>query len=174
MFEISRATQNDVNDIVVLRKNAAGWLRGKGTDQWQEPWPSPDAEIERLKKSIAEETTYIVRFFSEPVATFAIDNFADPKLWTEEEQCESARYIHRLVVHRDYSGVKLGAILIELITASAMVKGSRCSWLRVDVWTTNHNLHQYYRNLGFEHVRTIESDYPSGVLFQLEVPQRMT
>jgi ribosomal protein S18 acetylase RimI-like enzyme len=174
MFEIRCATQADANDIIMLRRNAADWLRGMGTDQWQKPWPSPEAEIERLKKSIAVETTYIVRFFSEPVATFAIDDFADPDLWTEDEQCESALYIHRIAVHRDYSGVRLGAILIELIMASVRVKGSQCRWLRVDVWATNHKLQQYYRNLGFEHVRTIESEYPSGALFQLEVPGRTT
>jgi len=38
------------------------------------------------------------------------------------------------------------------------------------VWKTNWALHRYYKEQGFEHLRTLESpdcwDYPSAVLFQ--------
>lgn len=167
MFQISPATQEDADDIILLRDNVTEWLRGKQTDQWQKPWPSVEGERERLLKSLVEGTTWIVRLSSVPVATFAIDEFSDPHLWTESEQSEPALYIHRFVVHRDYSGIRLGGILVDLIEALATHDGYR--WLRVDVWTTNYGLQQYYRNLGFEHVRTVESDYPSGALFQREV-----
>jgi GNAT superfamily N-acetyltransferase len=169
MFQISRATQEDLDDIFMLRKNATAWLRSKQTDQWQRPWPSADGERDRLEQSLREETTWIVRDSSEAVATFATDEFSDPDLWTGPEQREAALYIHRFVVRRDYSGIRFGAALMDLIQAWAAHRGYR--WLRVDVWTTNYGLQQYYRNLGFEHVRTIESDYPSGALFQREVPK---
>jgi hypothetical protein len=43
-------------------------------------------------------------------------------------------------------------------------------WLRVDVWTTNLGLHNYYKGQDFEYLRTVETecewDYPSAVLFQ--------
>jgi ribosomal protein S18 acetylase RimI-like enzyme len=169
VFKISLATQDDLDDIVVLRDNATEWLRSKQTDQWQKPWPSAEGERERLLQSLGEGKTWIVRLSSAPVATFAIDEFSDPHLWTESEQGEKALYIHRFIVHRDYSGIGLGAKLMALIEALGAHRGYR--WLRVDVWTTNQGLQQYYRNLGFEHVRTIESDYPSGALFQREVPK---
>lgn len=167
MFEISLATPADVDDVVFLRKNATEWLRNKRTDQWQKPWPSAEAERERLLQGLENGKTWIVRLSSEPAATFTIDEFSDPHLWTELEQSERALYVHRLIVHRNYSGVKLGTALMDLIEVLASHGGYE--WLRVDVWTSNIELQQYYRGLGFEHVRTIESDYPSGALFQRPV-----
>jgi len=44
------------------------------------------------------------------------------------------------------------------------------SWVRVDVWTSNLGLHDYYKGHGFEHLRTLDFhnywDYPSAALFQ--------
>lgn len=170
MFRVSLAAQEDLDDIVLLRDNATEWLRSMQSDQWQQPWPSAEGERERLRQSIHKGTSWIVRLSSDAVATFAIDTYSDPHLWTKSEQGEKALYIHRFIVHRDYGGIGLGARLMALIEALAAHRGYR--WLRVDVWTTNQGLHQYYSDLGFEHVRTIESDYPSGALFQREVPER--
>lgn len=170
MFEISLTTLKDVDDIILLRDDAAERLRMMQLDQWQKPWPSAEGEDERLRRGMEAGTTWIVRASSDTVATFVIDTFCDPRLWTESEQSEPALYIHRFIVRRDYSGIELGAKLMALIEAWAAHDGYR--WLRVDVWTTNRDLQEYYRDLGFEYVRTIDSDYPSGALFQREVPKR--
>lgn len=140
------------------------------TDQWQEAWPSAEAAHERTVQGLESESTWIVRLSSEAVATFAIDEFSDPRLWRESERSEPALYVHRFIVHRDYSGIRLGAALMDLIEALA-AHGGYC-WLRVDVWTTNERLQQYYRDLGFMNVRKIRSDYPSGALLQRPVPER--
>jgi ribosomal protein S18 acetylase RimI-like enzyme len=168
VFQISVASLENLDEIVLLRQNATEWLRGRQSDQWQEPYPSEEAARERLLQGLRDGKTWIVRLSSQPVATFTIDDFSDPQLWTGAEQTEPALYIHRFVVHRDYRGIRLGAVLMDLIGVLAAHDG--CHWLRVDVWTTNAGLQQYYRNLGFEHVRTIVSDYPSGALFQRAVP----
>jgi len=39
------------------------------------------------------------------------------------------------------------------------------TWLRLDAWTTNPALHNYYRRRGFQHVRTVASRI-SGACFQ--------
>jgi ribosomal protein S18 acetylase RimI-like enzyme len=170
VFQISPANTEDLDDIVQLRENATKWLRTKQTDQWQEPWPTAKRARERMLEGLQKGTTWIVRISSEPVATFVVDEFSDPGLWTEPEQSERALYVHRFVVHRDYSGIKLGATLMDLIGARAAHGGYR--WLRVDVWTTNERLQQYYRDLGFADVRTIRGKYPSGALLQRPVPER--
>jgi ribosomal protein S18 acetylase RimI-like enzyme len=170
MFQISPVTGEDLDDLIVVRDDATKWLHSLETDQWQQPWPTPEGESERFRKSIEEGKTWIVRDRSDAIATFAIDESADPLLWTEAEQAERALYIHRFIVHRDYSGIGLGAKLMDLIEAWAIHDDYRL--LRVDVWTTNIRLHDYYRRIGFDHVRTIVSDYPSGALFQREVPKR--
>ena len=63
----------------------------------------------------------------------------------------------------------IGAALIHWAAARAMGEWG-AGWIRVDVWTTNTALHQYYKNQGFEHLRTLEFqdpwEYPSAALFQ--------
>jgi GNAT superfamily N-acetyltransferase len=76
------------------------------------------------------------------VATFALDDFSDPHLWTPEEQAEPARYLPRLVVARRKAGSGLGARLIDWAGDRAVREGAR--WVRIDVWTTNEELQRYY------------------------------
>ncbi len=45
-------------------------------------------------------------------------------------------------------------------------------WIRVDVWTTNLALHNFYSGRGFSFVRLCEKvDYPSSALFQKPTSQ---
>jgi GNAT superfamily N-acetyltransferase len=169
LFQILPATVSDFQDLAYLRDQAAAWLNGLGfTDQWQKPWPSPQGERQRTLASIEKGEAWIVRDGPLAIATFALDAFADPRLWTESEQAERALYIHRLTVNRDYAGIGLGARIMNLIEAWAAAHGY--SWLRVDVWTTNTQLHDYYHRLKFVQVRIVSGDYPSGALFQRKVP----
>jgi GNAT superfamily N-acetyltransferase len=170
MFQISPVTAADLDDVIELRDHATDWLSGLKTDQWQQAWPTAEGERERVRSSIEQGQTWIVWDRSDAVATFAIDRFSDPHLWTKSEQAERALYVHRFIVRRDYSGIRLGARLMDLIEVWAAHDDDH--WLRVDVWTTNTRLHDYYQSIGFDHVRTIVSDYPSGALFQREVPKR--
>lgn len=96
------------------------------------------------------------------VGTIALDDYADPQLWTADERGDQALYLHRLIVRRTHSG--LGAHVLDWASAKAAEMGR--DWLRIDVWTGNLALQTYYRHHGFRHVRTIQSDYPSGALFQ--------
>jgi len=174
MFQISPVTREDLKDIIELRDEATEWLHGLGTDQWQQAWPDAQGENERLESSIDKGNTWIVRDGPVAVATFVIDTFSDPQLWTEDEQAEPALYIHRFIVRRDRAGIELGATLMDLIEVWAKPHEDYegYDWLRVDVWTTNEDLHKYYRRIGFDYLRTVPGDYPSSALFQREVPKR--
>jgi GNAT superfamily N-acetyltransferase len=100
-----------------------------------------------------------------PAATITVDRWANPDLWTPEEAAEPALYAHKLTVARAHAGQGLGAELLDWAGSRAAGAGDR--WLRVDVWTTNKQLQDYYRRLGFTHVRTvILAHNPSGALFQ--------
>jgi predicted N-acetyltransferase YhbS len=78
-------------------------------------------------------------------------------------------YLHRLIVRRKYSGI--GTDVIEWACKRAGELGN--DWVRIDVWTDNIGLHQYYEQRGFRHVRTLDlSDYPSGALFQRKATDR--
>jgi GNAT superfamily N-acetyltransferase len=68
---------------------------------------------------------------------------------------------HKLTVARAYAGRGLGVELLDWAGNRAAVNGAK--WLRVDVWTTNSKLQQYYLDHGFTHVRTVVLPHnPSG------------
>jgi len=159
---IRRATTNDVDTIVAMREEASAWLESRGINQWQNAWPTQDAQEQRISASIAAGETWMLTDNGTEVATVALDNFADPQLWTPLERAQPALYMHRLIVRRTHAG--LGVHVLDWASAKAAEIGR--NWLRIDVWTNNLPLQRYYRRHGFRHVRTIQSDYPSGALFQ--------
>jgi ribosomal protein S18 acetylase RimI-like enzyme len=99
------------------------------------------------------------------IATVSIDQTTFPGLWTRSEESEPSWYVHRLIVSRDASGSGLGAELLDWAGTRAVRHNAK--WIRIDVWTTNTELQDYYVRLGFELVRIVErDDYPSGALLQ--------
>lgn len=162
MTTIRRATASDLDTIVAMREEASAWLASKGIDQWRNAWPTKDAQAQRIRESIAAGETWMITENGTDVATVALDDYADPQLWTPDERREPALYLHRLIVRRTHPG--LGSHILDW--ASAKAAEDDRDWLRIDVWTGNLALQRYYLRHGFRHVRTVQSDYPSGALFQ--------
>ena len=78
-------------------------------------------------------------------------------------------FVHRLITSRKYARLGLGAELIDW----AGLRGGReygAKWIRIDVWSTNTGLHDYYISKGFRPCGTCaDPDYPSGALFEKPV-----
>ncbi len=173
MFLVLLATPAEQDVVMGLLDDASRWLRTKGTDQWEKPWPDSQGRAERVRETIAAGRTWLVWGPAGAVGTVSMDEEPDDRLWTARERGEPACYLRRLVVRRDHAGHRLGAELLNWAGTRAARLGAR--WVRVDVWTTNRALHAYYRAQGFEHVRTRElPDYPSGALFQRAAAVRPT
>ena len=74
----------------------------------------------------------------------------------------------RLIVTRGAAGFGVGAAMIDWAAAQA-VRDWSAQWIRIDVWTTNVALHNYYEKRGFRRLRIAQcqaEDYPSAALFQ--------
>jgi hypothetical protein len=158
------ATASDLDTILRFRDEAARWIAATGSDQWQDAWPTPDRQSDRIVASIAARETWMLQAGDKIAGTVAVDEYADPALWTPAERAEPAFYVHRLIVPRAYGGHGLGSFALDWCGNRAAESGKR--WIRIDVWTSNFRLQQYYLDHHFRHVRTIHSDYPSGALFQ--------
>ncbi len=161
----------DLGAVTDLLVEASRWLRTRRTDQWAEPWPSDAASEERILGAIRAGRTWIAWDDAWPAATITVSPNHHP-IWPEENRRDVAVYIRRLVVSRRYAGQGLGAQLLDW----AGLRANReygAQWVRVDVWTTNKALHEYYIRQGFEFCgfcETIEA-YPSAALFQKPVHQ---
>jgi GNAT superfamily N-acetyltransferase len=166
MLHVRPAVPGDLPTILALIDEAAGWLAGKGTDQWSEPWPDREQRDERVRRGIRDHCTWMVTDGRLAVGTISGRPEGNPQLWNEAEQAELAVYVSRLIIRRDYAGQGIGNELFDWAGKWAAAQyGAR--WIRIDVWTTNLLLHDYYEKRGFHFVRKCDYvDYPSAMLFQ--------
>lgn len=145
---VKRATPDDLELLLDFRREAAEWLGKQGIDQWQRAYPP-----ELMLASIERGNIFLFEEDGETVATVTLDQEdLEPGAWTPEELQEPALYVHKLTVRRKHSGRDLGARILEWAGDRAARNGAK--WLRLDAWTTNPRLHEYYRRQGFDHVRT--------------------
>jgi GNAT superfamily N-acetyltransferase len=165
-FCLRRATGDDVEALIGLIEGAAGWLRTQGTDQWARPWPDRAGRDARVVAHVRCGRTWICWDRGTPAATITADPDPDP-YWPQPQRGEPAVYVHRMVVSRAYSGLDLGAELLNWAGRAAW-RDHGAFWLRASVWTTNHRLHAYYAGQGFTRCRRGVDDpgYPAGALFQ--------
>jgi ribosomal protein S18 acetylase RimI-like enzyme len=165
-LRIRPAQPGDMRTIINMIDEAAGWLREKGTDQWASPWPNRKARDARVRRGITGGKTWVAEDAQGAAATITFRADANPKLWNALEQGDRAVYVSRLVVSRRSARRGIGSRLIDWAGLHAR-EDWNAQWIRIDVWTTNHALHKYYKNQGFEFCRLCDdTEYPSAALFQ--------
>ena len=170
-YTIRLAEPTDMPGILDLINSAAKWLQAcKDTDQWARPWPDETRRDARVGQGIEDGLTWIVE--DSPgmlAATVTCREHGNDTLWSAAELAEDAVYVSRLIVSRELAGHGIGAALIDWAGALGISQW-QAKWIRVDVWTTNLALHDYYRGQGFDDLRTVPFpdywDYPSAALFQ--------
>lgn len=169
-----RATPEERDVILELHGDAVRWLRGKDTDQWAKPWPDEERRNERIEQDLLEGKTWLVWDDTAAAGTITIDP-ADNEVWPAEKRSENAIYVRRVIVRRRYAGIGLGARLLDW-AADVGVRKHEARLIRIDVWTTNTELHDYYRKQGFtlSEFRDPDDlpDYPSRALFQRSTDRR--
>jgi GNAT superfamily N-acetyltransferase len=158
---IRQARTDDLSAIAQILDDAGDWMRSHGiTDQWPTHFPLSD-----LTDRITRGELHIAYDDTTPVGTFALDHHADPEFWHDDPNGIAAGYLHRLAVTRSHAGQGIGAQLIDHADRLLTTAGRR--WLRLDCAKNNTRLHDYYRQLGFTHVRSVDLPHrKSGALFQ--------
>jgi ribosomal protein S18 acetylase RimI-like enzyme len=160
MLFLRRAKRADLDTLILWRRETARWLaQEKGTDQWGSDYPR-----EKLIGWIDAGETWMASLSpgGEPVATITVSQVGDPDLWTLEELKVPALYIYKANVERMFAGREIGKSLV--LWAKAIAGESGLHAVRIDVWSTNHSLHEYYKRLGFVYLRTVPG-VKSGALF---------
>jgi ribosomal protein S18 acetylase RimI-like enzyme len=168
ILHVRRATADDLPVILEMINEAAAWLRTKGTDQWDKPWPNEAARDARVRRGLKRRKTWIAEQHGTPIATITYRQHGNQALWTERERREPAVYVSRLIVARNAAGLGIGAAMIDWAGQRA-ARDWGAQWIRIDVWTTNEALRNYYEKRGFRFCRicTFDKDtYPSGALLQ--------
>ncbi|MFJ2392639.1 GNAT family N-acetyltransferase [Streptomyces sp. NPDC087843] len=147
-MKIVLAQPEDVAKLLAFRREAATWLSALGTDQWQRPYPA-----DKLLETIEAQTVFMVRDGEVTAATITLTPEAEAGLWTDRELAEPSMFINKLTVARTHAGQNIGGRLLNWAGGRAYRAGA--NWLRLDAWTSNEALQQYYLRQGFEYVRTV-------------------
>ena len=172
------ATPENLDEVRRLTEEAVDWLRTeKNTDQWSTPWPDLDRSIARMQKDLRQRKTWLVWDDATPAGTITLDS-KEPldahnrPVWPACKRHGPALYVRRVIVSRSYAGIGLGAGLLDWASDVAR-QDYGALLIRVDVWTTNRELHRYYEGQRFKRLRTMEpwelTDYPSQALFERDV-----
>lgn len=179
-YLLRKATPAHADVIRNLTDEASHWLRGKNTDQWARPWPSPSGRDKRIIEDLVAGRTWIVWDNDLGVGTITIDtrvpvDAAQNRVWPAHRLTESALYVHRVIVRRSYAGRQLGAGLLDWASAVA-VSTVGSPLLRIEVWTDNWALHSYYRRQGFTLCEYRDPKelpgYPARALFERRARRR--
>jgi GNAT superfamily N-acetyltransferase len=170
----------NLKEVHGLVREAAEWLRtSKDTDQWANPWPDRAGQRERILNDLLKGKTWIVWDGTTAAATITVDteeplDLNEQPVWPAHKRHEPALYVRRVIVSRRYAGLGLGAALLDWAAAVAK-RDHDAQLIRVDVWTTNTDLHTYYEGQRF--IRSEGRDpreltnYPSQALFERAVNQ---
>lgn len=177
-FVLRLAAPGDFDKVRRLVREAADWLRrSKDTDQWAKPWPDRARHRERIQNDLVKGKTWMVWDGPAVAATVTVDTEEplapnEGPLWPAHKRHEPALYVRRVVVSRSYTHIGLGAGLLDW-AADVAKRDYKAALIRIDVWTTNVDLHAYYQEQGF--IRCTGRDprelagYPSQALFERDV-----
>jgi GNAT superfamily N-acetyltransferase len=167
---VRRATLPDVDVIMTWRRERVGWLAQRGEEQWSIPLPRS-----AIATTVSAGQTWMVWDGEHPVGTFTLTAYTDidslwkpahdspEALWYPEDDPSDALYVAKMMIPLRYAGQGLGDEMLDWAGGRAFDAG--VTWLRLDAWTTNERLHDYYRSKGFRHVRTVGARV-SGACFQ--------
>jgi GNAT superfamily N-acetyltransferase len=123
-----------------------------------------------MVQSIAAKQTLLLRDANsfEPLGTITFSTEGDPDFWTEEERAVPSLYLAKLATRTDSAGQGLGRLMLDYALYYAVAQ--RLKEVRMDVWKTATNLHEYYRMQGWTYLRTVEKPGRfSGALFTRHV-----
>jgi len=179
ILQVRRGAADDFELILAMIDEAATWLRDKQTDQWAQPWPSRAARDERVRRGLRDGGTWIVEEHGVPIATITYRPTGNLRLWTRRQRRQPSVYVSRLIVRRSHAGLGIGEALVDWAGLRAL-RDWGAQWIRIDVWTTNVALHNYYEKRGFHFCRIAEvkeipnrngrnggpDRWPSAALFQ--------
>lgn len=156
------ALPEDLDTVLSLLDERIQWLRDRGSDQWR----TGRTFRTRLRNSINRKETWLLLDDGAAIGTVSISTDGDPDFWTPEELAEPAIYVGKMATKIERSGEGIGALMIQWVQDYAARMGiGRVRW---DVWRTNEELQNYYRDLGAKYIRTVDNaERWSGALFEV-------
>ncbi len=171
LMMIRRARPHELDVVIRLRDDMKAELGRRGLDQWQADWPDRETMIEGFRIDVDAGHTWFAEYDDHVVGMITVNYSTAANLWTDEEIAE-AMFVHRLTRAVDTTVRGVGQLLLDHADQIAAEAGR--DWLRLDAWTTNDELHDYYRRMGFRFVGIVSHHSPSAARFERPVVRHDT
>ncbi|WP_194841287.1 GNAT family N-acetyltransferase [Salinibacillus xinjiangensis] len=145
-YQLVQVQKRDLQDVLELLVQAAKWLQTKNTTQWDYYIKDLEGNTQEVLDSIENNSTFLLRKNGRAIATITLENTPndwDCEMWEEAVKDEGVVYLHRIVIHREYAGQKLGEQLIDWAKDYMREQGGR--YIRFDCLGTNEGLNRYYQ-----------------------------
>lgn len=147
---------------LLMLTEAAQHLKDKGVNQWSH-WLQPgEDQVAWIKEGFAKREFYAVE--NRDSVIIAMFRLMQEDLLYWGAQKDEARYVHSLVVKRDFAGMQLGTRILEQIGSDLIKAG--VSKFRLDCNAANAWLCKYYEQQGFTKVGMVQMTHSLNNLYE--------
>lgn len=157
----------DLGTITGFRLQRTSWLAARGSDQWTRAGRGLPIEtfVRSVARAVRNGETWMAEIDGEVAGTITVNDRADEGLWSPGELADAV-IVHYMIVDLRFAGHRIGNALLE--HAAMIAAQTNRDWVRLDAWTSNGALHDYYIRAGFRQARVAgpEATGPSGALFE--------
>lgn len=141
-LSILPATTDDLPMIINLFDRAIQYQKKNNYIGWQ----SMDKQF--IENDVHQGLLYKICSGEKLVGIFCIC-FMDKLIWREKERGD-AIYLHRIVLNREYQGLKMFKTVLHWAVEQARKKS--LMYIRMDTWAANSKLIDYYKGYGFRFI----------------------
>lgn len=154
----------DLNVVLKQLKIAAEEIAKKGINQW-DYWKNPSAErINEIRKSIEDKTFYFIQNKRNESIGMVQVLAEDLTYWGF--QPDHAKYIHTLVVFKEFQGQQYGRKILRFLEEKY---NQKADYLRLDCLASNSKLIHYYKQSGFKKVGKTKVNTIDYQLFEKKI-----
>ncbi|MBC6314341.1 GNAT family N-acetyltransferase [Listeria grandensis] len=155
IFVVKEASVSEEASLQQLMIDTASWLKSRGSSQWSDILEGMD--VHGLSDRIRDGEVFLVLRGAEITAAFILRKTAsdwDARLWNDHGKDAPARYLHRLMIAREWSGKNLSQAILDWASKEAEHTGHVA--VRLDCIADNQKLNTLYQNAGFINIATVD------------------
>ena len=141
------AVESDIEDIMLIVRQARNYLKKHRVDQWQGEYPTQDIFAADIANGECYAVTYGERlagfFCLTEVPESGYDKITDGKWHGEGKYCT----LHRMAIEARFRGTGLSDMLVDFADETAKAKGAEC--VRTDTHRKNKAMQKLLKRKGY-------------------------
>ena len=152
-MELRKSTQEDIDRIMEIIKQAQNYFKENNIDQWQNNYPNEEI----IKEDISNGESYVLLNNNKIVGTTVIsfnrestyDKIYEGKWLTNDKYAN----IHRIAVDNEYKGQGLSGEILKYVEACCREKGIHS--IKGDTHEDNLSMQKFFEKNGFKYCGVI-------------------